>query len=296
MFPRTTKQSVHFDMHTHSGRSWESKIPGRLLLTLARQNGLQGIGICEKDAFPDETLFTHAAKLRLKLALGIEFSCRDASIIGFGLDLTTKDQTKLESRFALVREQTLQRAHVLIERLQSWDGTINRKNVAAFAGRDPHPTFIVQYMVQARRMFPSMIDAGRFIAEERLDSDLPALHLPDPVDIIELIHRVGGVSIWAHPFMSPSEKQRPLMATLAEAGLDGIEAVYPYRENGYPGEESNEILQARTLSLTKNTDVFFSGGSDCRYPIGPFEDTRLMLPGEYGITSHEAQFLERVLH
>lgn len=145
-------------------------------------------------------------------------------------------------------------------------------------------------------MFPSMNDAQRFMAEERIDSDLPSVSLPDPVDIVQMIHRAGGMSIWAHPFLSPAEKQRPLMATLAEAGLHGIEAVYPYRENGYPGEESNEILQARTLSLTKYTDVFFSGGSDCRYPIGPLEGTRPILPGEYGITSHEAQFFEQVLH
>lgn len=296
MFPRTTKQSVHYDMHTHSDRSWESKIPGRLLLSLAKQNGLQGIGICEKDAFPDETLYGHAAKLRLKLALGIEFSCRDANIIGFGMDLSVTDRIFLESHFEQVRLGTLHRSAIIIERLQQWDGTISGESVAAFAGKEPHPTFILQYMVQERRMFPSMEEARRFMLEERIENDLPLLHLPDPVDVIEMIRRSGGISIWAHPLMSPPERQRSLMTTLTDAGLNGIEAVYPYKENGYQGEESNEILQARTLSLTRNSDVLFSGGSDCRYPIGPFEGTRSILPGEYGITSQEAELFDRVLH
>lgn len=296
MRTRTTRQSVQFDMHTHSDRSWESKTPGRLLLSLAKQNGLQGLGICEKDAFPDETLYEHAAKLRLKLALGMEFSCRDANIIGYGLDLSVKDRNFLTSHFKQSRLEIRQRSVVIIQRLQQWDKVISRESIAAFAGREPHPTFILQYMVQERRMFPSMTEARQFMCEEEIERDLPTLNLPDPVRIVELIGRSGGVSIWAHPLMSPPDKQRSLMSALAEAGLDGIEAVYPYKENGYKGDESNEILQARSLSLTKNTDVMFSGGSDCRYPMGPFEGSRSMLPGEYGITAQEAELFERVLH
>lgn len=296
MRTQTTRQSVQFDMHTHSDRSWESKTPGRLLLTLAKQNGLQGLGICEKDAFPDKSLYTHAAKLRLKLALGMEFSCRAANIIGYGLDLSVKDHNYLASHFEHVRMEIRQRSVVIIERLQQWDKTISDESIAAFAGREAHPTFILQYMVQERRMFPFMSDARRFMHEEGIERDLPPLNLPDPVRIVELIRRCGGVSIWAHPLMSPPERQRSLMSALADAGLDGIEAVYPYKENGYSGDETNEILQARSLSLTKGTEVMFSGGSDCKYPMGPFEGTRSMLPGEYGITSQEAELFERAMY
>ena len=96
--------------------------------------------------------------------------------------------------------------------------------------------------------------------------------------------------------MTPIERQASLMSELSDAGIDAVEAVYPYRENGYPGEESNEVLQARTLSLTKNTEVLFSGGSDCKYPISPLDDLRPMLPGEYGITSQEAKLFGHIFH
>lgn len=296
MLSRRAKQSVHFDMHTHSDRSWEGKTPGRLLLRFAKVNGLQGLGICEKDAFPDEKLYGHAAGMGLKLALGIEFSCRDANIIGFGLELSSKDKRHLESVFHRIHQQTLKKSWALIERLKVWDGSITCDNISAFVGKEPHPNFVLQYMVDVRRMFPTMTEAKAFISDEGLASDLPSVSLPDPLDVVELIRKAGGVSIWAHPFLSPPERLRTFMSDFAEAGLDGVEAVYPYRENSYVGEESNEILQARTLSLTKNAEVFLSGGSDCRYPTGPFQGTRPILPGEYGITAQEAQHLRRVLH
>lgn len=296
MFSRTIKPAVHFDMHTHTERSWESKIPGRLLLSLAKENGLQGIGICEQDAFPDETLYTHAAKLRLRLALGIEFSCKGVDIIGFGMDFSSKEKRELDVHFSSVSEQLARVAARFIDRLKVWDSKLNHDTVASFAGKTPHPTFVLHYLVQERRMFPSMVVARRFIAEEKLDREMGLSGLPSPTEIIERIHRAGGVAIWAHPLLTPVERQRSLMAELVDAGLDGIEAVYPYREHGYQGEESNEVLQARTLSLTKESDVFFSGGTDCKYPVSPFDDLRPMLPGEYGITSQEAEILGRVLH
>jgi len=294
MFSRTTRQSVHYDMHTHSDRSRESKIPGRLLLSLAKQNGLQGIGICEQDAFPDETLYAHAAKLRLRLALGIEFSCKDSQIIGFGMDFSYTQRKALEKHFALIKKQMDEIVSLFVDRLHVWDSTVNLERVAAFAGKAPHPTFVLQYLVQERRMFPSLLNALQFIADENLDRDMSLADPFHPVEVVDLIHRAGGIAIWAHPMMTPLERQQPLMAKLVAADLDAVEVVYPYRENGYFGTESNEVLQARTLSLTKNVEILFSGGSDCKYPVSPFDGLRPMLPGEYGITSQEADLFGSV--
>lgn len=283
-------------MHTHSNISQESKIPGRLLLSLAKQNGLEGLGICEQDAFPDEALYVHATKLRLKLALGIEFSCMDSHIIGFGMDFSSSERRFLGTYFDKIKRQENQVVTLFVERLRKWDSVISLERVAAFAGKQPHMTIVLQYLVQERRMFPSLLSAQRFIAEEGLDQNLPELKLFHPAEAIERIHRAGGIAIWAHPQMTPVERQHSLMAELDDAGIDAVEAVYPYRENGYLGEESNEVLQARTLSLTKNTDVHFSGGSDCKYPVSPLEDWRPMLPGEYGITSQEAELFGHIFH
>lgn len=283
-------------MHTHSDRSRESKIPGRLLLSLAKQNGLQGIGICEQDAFPDEMLYAHAAKLRLQLALGIEFSCKDSSIIGFGMDFSSKQRRGLEKHFSLIQKQMAEVVSLFVDRLRVWDSTVTLERIAAFAGKPPHPTFVLQYLVQERRMFPSLLNALQFIADENIGEVLSLADPFHPVEVVDLIHRAGGIAIWAHPMMTPIERQRPLMGELVEAGLDAVEVVYPYRENGYFGTESNEVLQARTLSLTKNFEILFSGGSDCKYPISPFAGLRPMLPGEYGITSQEADLFGFVFH
>ena len=140
MFSRTIKQSVQYDMHTHSNISQESKIPGRLLLSLAKQNGLEGLGICEQDAFPDEALYAHAAKLRLKLALGTEFSCIDSHIIGFGMKYSSTEKRFFGRYFADIRRQAGQVARLLVDRLKEWDSVITFDKVAAFAGKQPHMT------------------------------------------------------------------------------------------------------------------------------------------------------------
>ena len=296
MFFRTAKQSVQFDLHTHSDRSWESKVPGRLLLRLARRNGLRGIGICERDAFPDESLYPVAEKLRLRLALGIEFTCTGCDVIGYGMDLSARDRAFLDRRFAHLRDRASRAAGQLARRLAAWDGTVSPDRVAAFSGKPAHPTFILQYLVQERRMFASLAEGRRFLRAEGLDAGLAAPDPLDPAEVIALIHRAGGIAIWTHPQTTPPERQRPLLAELTGAGLDAVEAVYPYREHGYAGEESNEVLQARTLSLTKDADILLSGGSDCKYPVSPLSESRPMLPGEYGITAREAELFGRVLH
>jgi hypothetical protein len=185
---------------------------------------------------------------------------------------------------------------LFVDRLRVWDSTVTLERIAAFAGKPPHPTFVLQYLVQERRMFPSLLNALQFIADENIGEVLSLADPFHPVEVVDLIHRAGGIAIWAHPMMTPIERQRPLMGELVEAGLDAVEVVYPYRENGYFGTESNEVLQARTLSLTKNFEILFSGGSDCKYPISPFAGLRPMLPGEYGITSQEADLFGFVFH
>lgn len=72
---------------------------------------------------------------------------------------------------------------------------------------------------------------------------------------IDLIHEAGGAAFLAHPLvLEPDpERLREIVTTLAERGLDGIEAFYgPY----------TEAQQARLLALADELGLLVCGGSD----------------------------------
>jgi predicted metal-dependent phosphoesterase TrpH len=67
---------------------------------------------------------------------------------------------------------------------------------------------------------------------------------------IALIHKAGGVPVWAHPRMSSIEKHLPHMIA---CGLNGLEC---YR----PSATAAEVVQLETIARTHN--LLTTGGSD----------------------------------
>lgn len=77
-------------------------------------------------------------------------------------------------------------------------------------------------------------------------------------DAIALVHRAGGLAIWAHP----GEQATPArMARLAAVGLDGVEALHP----SHP-----PYLVTRLVAAIEEAGLLPSGGSDWHgAPEGP---------------------------
>ncbi len=69
---------------------------------------------------------------------------------------------------------------------------------------------------------------------------MEALH---PVGAIQLIHKMDGYAIWAHPFITPDSLREKYFKLFIKYGIDAIEASYAYRENGYKGDETNRKLK-----------------------------------------------------
>jgi predicted metal-dependent phosphoesterase TrpH len=77
-----------------------------------------------------------------------------------------------------------------------------------------------------------------------------------PSEGIDLIHRAGGVAVLAHPYqlkLGSFEALEALVGDLANAGLDGIEAVYS-RHSTQERETYTKIARGHGLLI--------SGGSD----------------------------------
>jgi 3',5'-nucleoside bisphosphate phosphatase len=72
----------------------------------------------------------------------------------------------------------------------------------------------------------------------------------DVADGIALVHRAGGIAVWAHPgdVATPARVQR-----LADVGLDGVEVLHP----SHP-----PYLSQRLFETVEKIGLVPSGGSD----------------------------------
>ena len=83
----------------------------------------------------------------------------------------------------------------------------------------------------------------------------------DGPEVVELIHKAGGIAILAHPMDYSKElKGLPL---LLEAGLDGIEVWHA---------DLNDLERAKALRAGVKNNLYLSGGSDHSGILGGFYD------------------------
>lgn len=116
---------------------------------------------------------------------------------------------------------------------------------------------------------------------------------PDPLQVIHQVHRCGGIVIMAHPYLVNEPVRIPsgtmdrpaYIDRLIEAGLDGIEACYPYSKTSYGGSLTPEQIENEVRERYAGRIAIISGGSDYhadfRKGVSP-EKARII--GESGIT------------
>ena len=80
-----------------------------------------------------------------------------------------------------------------------------------------------------------------------------------PKDVIEGIHKAGGIAVFAHPCCSSVLSLDCLVKKLKNFGLDGIEAYYPYnRHRGIIKFHSRK----KPFELAKKYNLILTGGTD----------------------------------
>ena len=130
---------------------------------------------------------------------------------------------------------------------------------------------------------------------------------PDPVQVIREVHRCGGIVIMAHPYLvnepvrlsSGTMDRAAYIDRLIEAGLDGIEACYPYSKTSYGGSMTPEQIEDEVRERYSGRVAVISGGSDYhadfRKGAAP---AKARIIGESGITLEYFQqnpLLQKVL-
>lgn len=247
------------DLHSHTTESDGTYTPAELI-EAAASAGLEALAITDHDTFAGYEAAAGLAKgAGVELICGIELSTKLAAskrktvhLLAYFLD--GPPSRAFRGWLERMQEARRDRNRRLSAKLKSMGMEVSLEEVEALgrnmAGR-PHFAQIMLakgYVPSYRAAFDLYLDES---AAAYVDREEPAVE-----DAIARVQQSGGISSLAHPVRlgEPDyEAQERVVARLAEAGLDAIEAFHSDHSNG---DTEHYLSMARKYGLK------VTGGSD----------------------------------
>jgi predicted metal-dependent phosphoesterase TrpH len=250
------------DMHVHTSASDGELSPEEVVKT-ASELGLAAIAIADHDTVDGiEEALEAGKKYCVEVIPGVELSSEfgpaEVHILGYFIDWRDK---KFRSELHKFQEVRKVRAKKMIEKLRGLGVAIPYEEVVAAAGEGvigrPH---VAQVMVKHGYV------KSKDEAFERYIGDGQPAHVPkyrlSPKRAIQMIHRIGGVAVLAHPVFS---HVNDLLYDLVKFDLDGIE-VYHSEHDSAAVEHYERLANDLYLLMAGGTD-----SHDRDTPIGSVE-------------------------
>ncbi len=250
------------DMHMHSDASDGSLAP-EALAVLAEQCGLSAAALTDHDTTAGTRRFVDACTaLQIRGIAGVEISADFAPgtmhILGYFLE--TADSV-FEADLERIRAGRNVRNRQMLAVLNDMGMPLDLDEVAALAGGTvtgrPH---IAEAMV-GRGYVPDRATAfSRYLGKGK-----PAYcdrYRMGPAEAVAAIVAAGGVAVLAHPCTLQEKPAglRSILGMLADAGLAGIEVIYP---------EHAESLRQLYRGLAREYHLVVTGGSDFHGALNP---------------------------
>lgn len=248
------------DLHVHSNKSDGTYAPSDLV-TLALSKGLSAFALTDHDTTEgiDEALDAAAAARAqgadIEVIPGIEFSTeyegKDIHIVGIDIDYKSDAFQNYLKDFQESRDN---RNRKMCLKLAEHGVDITYEKLRA-----EYPDSVLTRAHYAKYMMEHGAVGSMNEAFDRYIGDHAPCFLPrekvTPSQAVSLILESGGIPILAHPILYHMSDARldKLVATLKDAGLVGIEAIY----STYNAAEERQIRK-----LANKYDLRISGGSD----------------------------------
>jgi len=248
------------DLHCHTTASDGRHSPTELV-QMAAELGLRAIAVCDHDSTEglDEALAAGRAA-GVEVIPSVELSCDvdqgELHMLGYFPDYADR---AFQAELSRLREGRLGRAQAMVRKLNALGYPISFERVQTLAGDGaigrPH---VAQALIEARLV------QNKGEAFERLIGRNGPAYVEraklSPADACRMIRRVGGLPVFAHPFIAlasgrvlePMPVEASLPALVA-AGLAGLEVYY---SNYTP------VLIDRLLRLARQHGLLVTGGSD----------------------------------
>ncbi len=243
------------DLHVHSNKSDGTYTPEELV-DYAIEKGLKAFALTDHDTTDglDEAI-TYAKDKPVEVIPGIEFSTeyegRDIHVLGLFIDY--KDE-KFKSRLKTFVDSRINRNIKMCGNLNEAGIDITYEKLCG-----ENPGAVITRAHFASYLLNHGYVSSRADAFSRYVGDHCRYYVPrekiTPSQAVKLILEVGGAPILAHPTLYHLGKDRldTLVFSLKEAGLMGIETLYPT----YTNQDERNIF-----ALAKKYDLLPSGGSD----------------------------------
>ncbi len=245
------------DLHAHSTASDGTLTPTQIV-DLALEKGLRAVALTDHDTLSgvDEAL-NAARDTSLLLIPGIEFSTTygEIEVHMLGLSVNHRYPSFVEA-VRHYQELRNQRNLKMMEKMRAHGIDIDSEKMAA--------EFPDKSGVWTRAHFGRYLLNHGYVSERQeafdrylADGACCFVKRPEisPFTVIEQIHEAGGIAVLAHPLLYKlsAEELDLLVSRCADAGLDGLEAMYSRNKEG--DEEAMRCLaDAYHLKI--------SGGSD----------------------------------
>jgi predicted metal-dependent phosphoesterase TrpH len=266
------------DLHTHSIHSDGHDRPSDVLQK-AKAAGLAGIALTDHDTLSgiDEAK-AKAIELEMQFLTGVELSTtykdKEVHVLGYFPEEPTET---FKGMLADMSELRIGRMRRMIARLNALGCPIEEEYVFSLPAGG---------IIGRAHLFRAIRDkfSGEFNA--RADKWLniggaafePTSDM-SPADAIAHIRSSKGVAVLAHPGTSGAD---PFLEELTEAGLMGIEAVYPKHDRS---------STSRYKKFAKSHDLLVTGGSDWH---GEFEGSVLYHSGSVGAARVPVEVIEQI--
>lgn len=249
------------DLHTHTTKSDGTFTPTELV-DYAIQKGLTAVAITDHDTTEglDEAL-SYAASLSnqnkpsVEVIPGIEFSTeyegKDVHIVGLYISY---DAPAFQAQLDAFVESRINRNIKMCAKLQEADIDITYEKLQA-----ENPDAVITRAHYAAYLLAHGYVKSRQEAFDRYLGDHTKYFIPrekvTPAQAVQLILEAGGIPVLAHPPLYHMGKERleKLIASLKDAGLMGIEAIY----STYTNQEERDMRR-----LADKYGLLLSGGSD----------------------------------
>jgi len=239
------------DLHIHTTAS-DGLIPPERVVEIARETGLAAIAIADHDTIEGVSKAEERAQeLGIELVPAVELSIsykgNDFHLLGYFINYQDEDFRK---RIESFREERLQRGEKMVKKLNEMGINLNIDSVRAIA----------QNSSVGRPHLADALLAGEYVhTYEEAFARYLGYHAPayvpkkylTPEEGIDLIHKVKGIAVLAHPGIT---KRDELIPDFVSLGLDGLEAYH---------SQSDPASTKYYVNLADKLGLIHTGGSDC---------------------------------
>ena len=240
------------DLHTHTNFSDGSFSPEELLAA-AKNLGLSYLAITDHDTV-DGICHLYENGLYpakgIKIIPGIEFKVaheREIHLVGYNIDIYNG---KLLERLTELLDARWIRFSEIVKKLQANGCQIREADVLKIAGtsRSIGRSHIARALVK-NGCFKTIREAFDKMLQRNKAAYVPR-YLLSLEEIINLIHKAGGIVCLAHPKLIGDDR---LVEELCQSGIDAVEVFYPCHE---PEDVT------RYIKLADQYNLLTTGGSD----------------------------------